>query len=288
MPQMVTPGDDKRSESDVAAKASDWVERFARFGFATKGTVYLIIGGVAAWAALWEGVETEGQRGAIEEIGRQPFGRVLLGVAALGLGCYAVWRFLQAIFDTDREGRGWRGGIVRLGYAVSGLVYLILMSTAATIVFDVAGFVGDEPEEEWTRWLLGLPLGPWIVGGVGAVVIGVGIEHFHRAYRFRFMRKYDRRELPHGARRPLLRIGQFGFAARGVTFCIIGGFLVLAAVQFDPSRVKDLGEALEVIAAQPYGPALLGLVAAGFLAYGVYCFSHAWCGRFEADEVFEE
>jgi hypothetical protein len=70
-------------------------------------------------------------------------------------------------------------------------------------------------------------------------------------------------------------IGQFGLAARGVTLGIIGGFLVHAGITADPTEARGLGGALAVLAQQPYGPWLLGIVALGLVAYGIFCVSQA-------------
>lgn len=285
---MTAPGVDQNESEGVHPQARGWIERFARFGYSTKGAVYLIIGGLAAWAAAWEGSEATGRQGAMEMVGRQPFGRIFLGAAAVGLGCHATWRLLQALFDTGQDGRDLRGWIVRSSYAFRGLVYLVLMFMTATLTLDMAGVVGDEPAEKWTRWLLGFPLGTWLVAALGVGLIGVGLWQFLRAYRCRFIHNFDRRELSRSARCLILWTGRFGLAARGITFCVTGGFLIVAGVQFDASRVKNLGGALQVVAAQPYGPALLGIVAAGFVAYGAACFAYALSGTIDAGPVFDE
>lgn len=265
-----------------------WVERLARFGFSTKGAVYLIIGGLAAWAAAWESSEATGRQGAVEIVREQPFGRIFLGIAAIGLGCHGIWRLLQAVFDTERDGRGWRGWIMRSSYAFRGLVYLVFMSVTAAFALATDSVVGDEPAERWTRWLLSLPLGTWLVVGLGVAVVLVGLLQFVLAYRCRFDRSFERRDYPRFARRFILWIGRFGLAARGVTFWIIGGFLIVAGVQFDAGRVKNLGESLQFVAAQPYGPALLGAVAAGLIAYGAAFFTYGLCGIVDGGQVFEK
>jgi hypothetical protein len=59
-------------------------------------------------------------------------------------------------------------------------------------------------------------------------------------------------------------------AARGIVFCVSGFFLIQAARQSDASEARGLGEALQVLAQQPYGPWILGIVALGLVAYGIY------------------
>ena len=94
------------------------------------------------------------------------------------------------------------------------------------------------------------------------------------------MERYNLRELNADARTDLKRIGQFGLAARAVTFTIIGGFLIVAADQADPSEVKGLAGALRTLLEQPYGPWLLGVVALGMVAYAVFCAANARCRYF--------
>ena len=76
------------------------------------------------------------------------------------------------------------------------------------------------------------------------------------------------------------RIGRFGLAARGVTFGMIGGFLISAAGPADPQHEKGLDGALYALAQQPLGTWLLGMVALGLVAYGIFCFSRAWYCHF--------
>ena len=73
-------------------------------------------------------------------------------------------------------------------------------------------------------------------------------------------------------RRWTRRAGRLGHVARGVVFLVIGIFLAQAALQSDPDEVRGLGGALSALAAQPFGPYLLVLVALGFVAFGLFMF----------------
>jgi Domain of Unknown Function (DUF1206) len=107
------------------------------------------------------------------------------------------------------------------------------------------------------------------------MMIGVGLAHFYRAYTARFMQEYATGEMTARQQRWARRLGQWGLAARGVTFGIIGGFFLYAGVSADPSEARGLGGALVAVAQQPYGPWLLGVVALGLVAYGLFCLSQA-------------
>jgi hypothetical protein len=61
-----------------------------------------------------------------------------------------------------------------------------------------------------------------------------------------------------------------GHAARGVAFSLISWFFLQAALQADSSAAGGLGQALNTLSRQPYGPWLLGAVGAGLALFGVY------------------
>lgn len=59
-------------------------------------------------------------------------------------------------------------------------------------------------------------------------------------------------------------------AARGIVFCIIGWFLIEAAKHSNAATAEGLDEVLQTLAQQPNGAWLLGIVALGLVAYGIY------------------
>ena len=70
-------------------------------------------------------------------------------------------------------------------------------------------------------------------------------------------------------------IGMVGHLARMVIFSLVGVFLIKAAIDFNPGKAVGLDGALAKLAHQAYGPFLLGLVAAGLVAFGLYSLSDA-------------
>jgi uncharacterized protein DUF1206 len=200
-----------------------------------------------------------------------PFGRFLLIAIAVGLAGYALWRFIQAIRDTEHKGADARGVAVRAAYFVIGLIYAALAYSAVQIATSARRSVGgDHMQKSWTAWLLAQPLGPWLVGLVGLSVIGVGLYQFYKAYTADFREKLKAQEMSRDEKKWVARIGRFGLAARGFVFGIIGGFLISAAVESDPNQTRGLGGALRALAEQPYGQGLLGITAAGLIAYGIF------------------
>ena len=52
---------------------------------------------------------------------------------------------------------------------------------------------------------------------------------------------------------------------------ILGLLLVYSAVTYDPKKATGMDTALKTLAGQPYGTALLLIVAAGLGCFGAYC-----------------
>jgi hypothetical protein len=60
-----------------------------------------------------------------------------------------------------------------------------------------------------------------------------------------------------------------------VAFGLIGVFVIKAAVDYAPSKAVGLDGALEKLARESYGTFLLGVVAAGLIAFGIFSIAEA-------------
>lgn len=264
--------------------ARPWIERLARFGYAAKGVVYVLVGALAALGALEEGEGPTDSRGALTQVVYQPYGRVMLCVIAAGLAGYALWRVTQALRDTEEKGTSWKGLTIRAGYACIGLVYAGLCYSAVRLILGQgAGQGSDETTRGWTALVLVFPLGRWLVGLAGLGVIGFGLWQCYKAFTARFRHKWKRHEMSEHARTLAKRAGQTGLVARGVVFGIIGLFLIQAAWHARAEEARGLSGALRALEQQPYGPYVLGAVALGLVAYGLYMFVEARYRRMVID-----
>jgi hypothetical protein len=256
-------------QSGVRLAARPWVAPLARTGHATKGVVYVLVGGLAVLAAAGQGGKVSGSEGAVRTIGEQPFGRLLLVAAAVGLCAYALYRLLQAALNLEGD-RGAKGAYKRLGFAFSGLAYGALAFLAVQLV---RGRSHRGPGTRgWAAEVLAQPLGEVLIGGVGLVLIGHGLFQLYSAVVAKFPERLDTAAMGPTARTWGVRVGRFGLAARGVVFGIIGYHLVKAALSSSASGIRDFGGVLREIGSQPNGRVMLGVVAAGLAAYGLYMF----------------
>ncbi len=118
--------------------------------------------------------------------------------------------------------------------------------------------------------LMQQPFGRWLVGVAGAMIIGIGFWRLYQAYKIKFRKKLNLNELNWQQKDWLVNISLFGIAARGVVFVMIGFFVLQAAHQYNPEKVKGLDGALLTLTQQPFGKALLALMALGLVSYSVY------------------
>jgi uncharacterized protein DUF1206 len=245
------------------------LELFARAGFAARGAVYCLVGGLALLAAIGSGGDVGGGQGALRSLLGQPFGAALLLGVGVGLAFFAVWRIVEAATDADGCGSSTKGLATRAVHALSGLVNGGLAVSAISLALGLGLSSGgdDQAAQDWTEWALAHPFGRWAVAAVGIGVIVGGVIHLLKGWRGDVLKRLS---VP-PAREWLARnVGRAGYAARGVTFILIGGFLALAALHGNSAEAKGLGGALQSLESQPYGWALLGAVALGLFAFGAF------------------
>ncbi|MCJ2035110.1 DUF1206 domain-containing protein [Methylobacterium sp. J-068] len=242
------------------------IERLARFGYGARGVVYCLVGGLALLAAIGRGGRAGDSESAIRWVLAGPFGAVLVGLIALGLLGFAAWRLIEGVTDADRRGTSLKGAVVRIAHLLSAAIYTGLAITAGSLALGL-GRNGGDAAQDWTAWLLAKPFGLWLVGFIGLCVIGGGGAFLVKAFRGDVT---DRLKLDAGHCRWAKPIGQFGYAARGIAFLIIGGFFIAAAWYQASAEVKGLAGAFAALRAQPYGWLLLAIVAAGHFAFGAF------------------
>ncbi|WP_437633952.1 DUF1206 domain-containing protein [Sorangium sp. So ce854] len=246
-----------------------WVRALARFGFAAKGLVYVLIGALSLQAALSGGGETAGGREAVGVLGEQPFGQALLILVGIGLLGYALWREVLAIKDPGHVGHDAKGKAARVGWAASGVVSAGLALSAFQMALGEGGGAGDG-HRTWVGKVMEQPFGGVLVGVAGLAVIAVAVHQLRKAMKSRFAKDLRTQDMSPPERAWVFRMARVGLVSRGVVFGIIGAALIKAALAHDPGQSKGVREALATVAASPFGTALLVLVAAGLCAYGVY------------------
>lgn len=262
----------------MTTATTDALSLMARIGYAARGIVYLLVGGLAALAVAGQGGETTGSRGALEQLLLAPLGNALLAILALGLASYALWRCIQAIKDTDHHGLGPKGLIIRAGLLVSAGTHTLLALFAISLAITLSGGSSSGGSEGVATWLMQQPLGRWLVGLIGAIMIGAGLAHAVKGAKTQFDRHFD---MPAQTQRWAYPICRFGLVIRGMVFVMTGSFFLIAAYQLDPDEAGGMAEMFATFRNQPYGAWLISFVAIGLLAFGSYSLLEAIYRRVE-------
>ncbi|MEV5320240.1 DUF1206 domain-containing protein [Streptomyces sp. NPDC052687] len=251
------------------------VDAAARWGLVARGTIYLLIGVLALRIADGSGGSRQADSsGAVQELARQPFGETLVWAIGIGLVGMALWRLTEAVFgasgpDGDKASK-------RALNASRCVFYGFVAFSVLTFVTSSKNSEGsDATSRDLTARALELPLGRWLVGLAGLVILGVGVGIGVRAARRTFHKHLNRARMSRRARRVVDVLGVTGGVARGLVYAAAGVFVVTAAVQFDPGKAKGLDGTLRSFADTPAGPWLLGLVALGLAVFGLFSIAMA-------------
>ena len=246
-------------------------KKIARVGIGSKGVVYVLIGGLTAWATFGSGGKKTGSDGALEYLLGQPFGQVLLWLVVLGLICYVFWRMYQTFSDPEDKGVDAKGVARRIGYFSSGIFYVFLIYSALTMLLGNGGSGGSGGggRETFIQKLLNQEFGRWLVAIVALVFLGKALYQMYRAYSGKFKDKLKEMEMDEKARKTMVYTGHIGYSARGLVIGVIAYLTVRAAITYDASKAGGTKDAFKFMQDE-FGSMVMGIIALGLLAYGIF------------------
>ena len=242
-----------------------------RVGYVARGALYAVMGVLAFKIATSSagGKATDLTGALVFLIGNQ-FGKFILIVMVVGLAAYAVWGLVRAIFDPLHRGSDASGLMARLGFVSSALSYAAIAFLGLKLLTGAGSAAVGDSTQKTAASLLAHPFGGYLTILIGIIAIGVGIGQFVEAYRATFQNDLKGAEMSHSERTIVVGLGRYGMAARGVTFLVIGYFLIQAGIYKTASLAHGFGGAFVFLLTQPYGHLLLGIVALGFVALGLH------------------
>lgn len=259
----------------------NWFEKFARFGLASKGVVYFLMGTLSVLAAFGLSREKGDKAEAFKFIYDQPFGRLILIGVALGLFGYVMLRMFQAFKDTENKGNDWKGIFNRIGYGMSALLYLAIGAYALKLVFRGVTGGGDSDSRQFVvSKVLEYPGGEYVVGIAALIVAGMGIYQASRGITGSFMKKVSL--VRSNMKDAFKTAGTIGYISRGIVLVIIGYFLLHAAWLSNPDEAQGTGAAFDFLE-NKFGSFMMAMVALGLAGYGVFCFVKAKYQKIDLD-----
>lgn len=250
----------------------------AKMGYIARGVIYIVVGALAVMTLFSGEGKTTDSKGAIATIMEQPFGNFLIVILIIGLIGYVVWRFTQAVKDTDDHGTDMKGLVIRGALLVSAVTHSLLAIWAAKLLLGEQSQGGSSN----TEGLIATTPGQIALGIAGIAAVGAGIAHIFKGWTARFERYMNIPSDTHKFARPIC---QFGLIARGVVWCIVGWFFLRSAFWARSEEVKGMAEALQTLLQDnAFGPWLMGIVALGLVAFGIYSFLEAMYRRINVSQ----
>lgn len=249
--------------------------RLARAGYVTKGSIYLIMGALAGRVAAEAHGRPRDPSGVLTELARRPWGGIALAALTVGLVLYGLWNVVQAVVDTQGEDRGLTRVTERIAYATLGATYIGLAISAVRLIGgERRASTSDESTRALTALLFGHVWGVAIVVVAALVLLGIAVFFANQTVRAPFRNTFDYvayRHIPGW----IITLGRVGFASLAVINGTVGVLLLNAVWWHDARSAKGLNGALSALLALPHGSAILGAVAAGLVAYGMFSFAEA-------------
>ena len=257
------------------AATNPLLELLERLGYVARGALYAVMGLLLLGVALRVGGgQTTDLSGSLVFLIGNPFGRLVLIIFSIGLAAYSLWGFVRAIYDPLHRGSDASGYMARLGFVTSALSYAAIVIFALQILAGSGGASGDSTQRTIAS-VLAHPAGGFLTILIGLVAAGMGVGQFMEAYRATFKKDLEGTEMTASERDVAVGLGRFGMLARGVTFLVIGWFLIQAGIHHDAAQAQGFGGAFLFLLSQPYGRWLVGIIALGFVALGLHSFACA-------------
>ncbi|MBW3644968.1 MAG: DUF1206 domain-containing protein [Actinobacteria bacterium] len=271
---MTTEVSDARDEVERATD-QPWYRAAARAGWVARGLLFIVTAVLALQLGLGQRREETNQHGAMEEVAQKPFGKVLLLVLAVGLLAYAGWRLVEIVLNRSQD-PGWTARVKHVAHAAA---YLALSFMALGTLLSPNGQGGGGQQQGITARVLSWPGGALLVGAVGLAVFATGLGIAWHVLQRGHREELELDEMSGRQRRLIDLLAMAGNLGRALVFCLVGWFVVAAAVRNDPRQANGLDAALHELLQQPYGSWMLGVVAAGLALYGAFCLVSARCHR---------
>lgn len=260
--------------------------KIGRVGWAAKGVVYVVAGVLAIIVVFksfgWSSTTNKeaSPTGAIKTIAGTTGGPLLLWSLAVGMLLYAAWRVVSAFMPGSNDAKSWAK---RIGFVVSAVIYTTFAITAISLARSTtAPADGNSKVTTLTGRIMAHSDGRFLIGVVGAIVIGVGLYRFAKGVKQDVSEELDLSGMSPERVRWTRKLGAVGEVGRGIAIGLIGFFLLRAAITFDATQATGLDGALRRLTVQSWGPLVVAVVGIGFVSYGVFCLETFTHRRLEA------
>lgn len=264
-------GDIGRQARKVADGAEDATDSkpfllAARAGYVAAGILHILIGIIAVRVAAG-GSGSPDQAGAMASLAGTPGGGILLWICFIGCAALALF-LLSEVFFPPRRVSGKDKVKYRVKEGGKAIIYAAIGATFAQYAMGGSSS-GGASTESMSAALMANPAGAALLLAIGAGIVAIGGYFIYSGLTRKFEENLT--QLPAGtAGQAITVLGTAGYVAKGVALGVVGLLLAVATVRNNPEESTGLDGALKSLQEQPFGPWILGAVALGLIAYGVF------------------
>lgn len=244
-----------------------------RVGLVVFGLVYGLLGAIVLRIA-WSDFDVDRNasiRTVLDNVAAQPFGDGILLVSAVGLFFLVIWQVIEALFGyVHLDGiRRFNRRVASVGRALIYLGFGVLTLLGA---LNIRGVTGGASWSQVVAEVMEHPGGQFAVLVGGVIVISIGIGQIGRGVGRIFVDEFAGE-----VRTWVVVLGMFGYTMLGTSLVIVGGLFSWSAITASPQWAGTMNHAIYFLLQQPLGSWLLSVVAAGFVAFAVFCV--AWSAQ---------
>lgn len=255
-----------------------FVRSLSRFGFYTKGVLFIVIGVLAISVAIGlRGGKIADPYGALGVVAQKPFGTILLILFVVGAFGHGLWNILRGAADVDDAGNKVFGIIQRSVSIGVGIFYIGLALSALSFLLFVSDTnANGQLPKTFVAILLAVPLfGVILVFLIGLGLIGAGFHECYSGISGKYQENYRSWEIKGWHGKFITVLGVLSFTARAVILALMGWYFIAAAIDDNPNEAIGIDGALRTLAHSAYGEILLFITAIGLICHGILAFYEA-------------
>lgn len=238
----------------------------ARAGYVAAGILHILIG-VIAFRVASGGSGSADQSGAMASLAGSPGGGILLWVCFVGCSALALFLLSEVLFSPRRLS-GKEKVTFRLKNGGKAVIYAAIGVTFLRYAMGGSSDSGSSTQST-SAALMANPAGTALLLAVGVGILAIGGYFIYRGITKKFEENLTGK--PSGsAGRAVTLLGTVGYVAKGIALGVLGLLLAIATVRNNPEESTGLDGALKSLQEQPFGVWILGAVALGLIAYGIF------------------
>lgn len=249
------------------------MDHVARAGLIAFGVVHLVMGWLALRLAFGDPEGQADSSGAVRELAQQPFGEAIVWAVGIGMILLAVWQAIEAAVGHRQD-----DGVTRLRKRLASLGKVVLYVAIAVSAIKVVTGSSSSKKDGTTSLsakLMDLPLGQVIMGVVALGIAAVGAYLIFKGATQRFLKDIEAGGASGRAGSAYVWLGMCGYIAKGIAVLGVAALFAYAAITHEPDKSGGIDQALRTVLDEPFGAVATGLVGAGFMAFGLFCFAWA-------------